>query len=180
MGKCRCTQYKSLQIVMNGDHALVHKDRKKGFENGGKEAAAQDASRSWKSQRCKSSGGIFLPKKEKISGAVRGRKDKRLQILAVRGGNLCWKTWEMFRDKVQQLWRWVCLCTDCSRGNAWVETLVCTQMMKVFSGWLHVQLALKLWHMTEFCFQSFWDNSLLLKVLLINCCRFLSVLACLS
>ena len=33
-----------------------------------------------------------MPKKEKISGAVRGRKDKRLQILAVKGGNLCWKT----------------------------------------------------------------------------------------
>ena len=43
-----------------------------------------------------------MPKKEKISGAVRGRKDKRLQILAVRGGNLCGKQWEMFSDKVQQ------------------------------------------------------------------------------
>ena len=161
MGKCRCTQYKSLQIVMNGDHALVHKDRKKGFENGGKEAAAQDASRSWKSQRCKSSGGIFLPKKEKISGAVRGRKDKRLQILAVRGENLCWKTWKCSETRFSSY----------DVGSVFVQVVhvgmlelrlwcACTQMMKVFSGWLHVQLALKLWHMTEFWFQSFWDNSL--------------------
>ena len=121
MGKCRCTQYKSLQIVMNGDHALVHKDRKKGFENGGKEAAAQDASRPWKSQRCKSSGGIFLPKKEKISGAVRGRKDKRLQMLAVRGGNLSWKTWKCSETRFSsydvgsvfvRLFRWECLSWD--------------------------------------------------------------------
>ena len=150
MGKCRCTQYKSLQIVMNGDHALVHKDREKGFEKGRKEAAAQDASRSWKSQRCKSSGGIFLPKKEKISGAVRGRKDKRLQILAVRGGNLCWKTWKCSGTRfssydvgsvrqtlsLYRLFTWECLSWDFG-ARAYDESFLwmasCTSCLKTFA-----------------------------------------------
>ena len=155
MGKCRCTQYKSLQIVMNGDHALVHKDREKGFENGGKEAAAQDASRSWKSQRCKSSGGIFLPKKEKISGAVRGRKDKRLQMLAVRGGNLCWKTWKCSETGFSSY--------DVGSVFAGIVHVGMLELRLwcVDRWWkFHVQLALKFWHMTKFCFRSFWDNSL--------------------